>query len=319
MVATQSRCGSRAGGKITLLGEHAVVYGEPAVAVGLDRGATATATPVSKGPSRLRVRAWNIDVSAARPTTDIARAFRLLLDAARTSGFFLVDIETELAPGAGLGCSAAVAVAVARALDPRADDEAVEERAMAWERVFHGNPSGVDAAVAARGGCVFFQRGRPIESLSVARPLFLCAGSTGLVSSTRAMVESVARLCEVHPTSTGAVLRDIGALARRGRVAIETGDLPALGRLMNDNHALLGGLGVSTAKIEDLCAAARGAGALGAKLTGAGGGGNVIALAAGVVEAKAVLDAWLASGHGGFLATVPAAPELARAAGGDTS
>jgi mevalonate kinase len=313
MIATQSRRGSRAWGKIILLGEHAVAYGEPAVAVGLDRGATATAVRLPKGPSRLRVPAWNIDVSAEEPTTDLARAFRSLLGAARTRKSFLVDVETELPPGAGLGCSAAVGVAVARALDPRANDDAVEERVVAWECVFHGNASGVDAAVAARGGCLLFHQGRPIEVLRAARSLLLCAGSTGVVSSTRAMVESVARLQEVHPTSTGAVLRDIGALARRGRVAIEAGDLPALGGLMNDNHALLGGLGVSTAKIEDLCAAARRAGALGAKLTGAGGGGNVIALAAGAVEAQAVLDAWLASGHAGFLTTVPAARAAAGA------
>ena len=150
-------------GKVILLGEHAVVYGVPALAVGIDRGARATASPLPPGPSRLRVRGWNIAVRDNEDGHDLARAFRALLDCVRDDVPSLgpkdVEVEADLPPGGGLGCSAAMGVAIARAIDPAASEDAVQERAMAWERVFHGNPSGVDAAVSARGGCAFFRKG----------------------------------------------------------------------------------------------------------------------------------------------------------------
>src|SRR5579864_753030 len=158
-------------GKVILLGEHAVVYGVPAIAVGIDRGARARATPMTAGPSRLHIRGWNIDVSEQESGSDLARGFRALLDTVRASALALspmaVDVEADLPPGAGLGCSAAVGVAIARAIDPQAPEAALQERAMAWERVFHGNPSGVDTAVAARGGCIFFRRGASIEPVPI--------------------------------------------------------------------------------------------------------------------------------------------------------
>ncbi len=298
----------RACGKVILLGEHAVVYGVPAIAVGIDRGARAQATPIGSAPSRLHVTGWNIDLNENDAEHDLGRAFRSMLDAVRTQqpslGPQSVEVEADLPPGGGLGCSAAMGVAIARALDPAATEEHLQERAMAWERVFHGNPSGVDAAVAARGGCVFFRRGEPLESVRARGTLHLCIGSTGTASSTKSMVDAVAKLRARRPDIVEGSFDAVRQLVQSARAAIVSGDRFALGRLMDLNQTLLSALFVSTPDIEKMCTAARGAGALGAKLTGAGGGGSVVALVASAVSGEGVLQAWRRDGFSGFVTSV---------------
>ena len=298
-------------GKVILVGEHAVVYGLPAIAVAIDRGVRARAVRLDAGPSRLVVRGWNLVVREDDEQHDLARAFRSLLQATRddprASPSFDVETETDLPPGGGLGCSAAMGVAIARAVDPAVTGDALQRRAMAWERVFHGNPSGVDAAVSAEGGCVFFRKGEALERVRVRGSLHLCIGHTGIASSTKAMVEAVARTRARRPAEVAKSFEGIRALVHDARVAIEAGDRVALGRLMDDNQVLLGGLFVSSPEIERLCRLARDKGALGAKLTGAGGGGSVAALVPTLAVGEAVVDAWRADGFEGFAAHV--APE----------
>lgn len=302
-------------GKVILLGEHAVVYGIPAIAVGIDCGARARAAPLEAGPSRLHVCGWNIRVDEAAgpraPSPDLGGAFRALLDAVRADAPSLgpqsVEVEANLPPGGGLGCSAAMGVAIARAVDPGVSHDAVQKRAMAWERVFHGNPSGIDAAVAARGGCVFFKRANGLERVSARGTLHLCIGSSGSASSTKSMVDAVAELRVRRPDVVAQSFESVGTLVESARVAIEEGDTFEVGRLMSLNQLLLGGLLVSTPEIERMCSLARGAGALGAKLTGAGGGGSVVALVSSETASEAVLAAWQREGFEGFATSV--APE----------
>jgi mevalonate kinase len=295
-------------GKAILLGEHAVVYGVPALAVGIDRGARARSAALGAGPSRLHVMGWNITVREEQTDHDLARAFRALLEAARQYVPDLepqsVEVDASLPPGGGLGCSAAIGVAIARALVPHGDADAIQAQATAWERVFHGNPSGVDAAVAARGGCVLFRRGESIEPVRVRGALQLCIGNTGVASSTKSMVDGVARLRERRRELVDKSFEAVGTLVANARLAIEAGDRVALGRLMDLNQMLLGGLFVSTPEVERMCAMARAAGALGAKLTGAGGGGCVLALVATQTVADAVLASWKAEGLEGFATSV---------------
>ncbi len=320
--------GTRTGtacGKVILLGEHAVVYGVPALAVGIDRGARATCTPLRTGPSRLRVRGWDVEVSEDDTNHDLGRAFAALLGAVRAEAsepvHVVVEVEADLPPGGGLGCSAAVGVAVARAVVGDPPEHRLDAFVGAWERVFHGNPSGVDAAVCARGGCVLFQRREGFASLEpvhVGGGLTLCVGNTGAASSTKTMVESVARLAERRPAVVRKAWEGIGALVRNARLAVEAGDRWSLGRLMDLNQMLLSGLFLSTPEIEAMCDAARGASALGAKLTGAGGGGSVVALVNGVSGAERVLEAWRKEGFTGFATRVGstvAEQPLARASG----
>lgn len=279
---------ARANGKVILLGEHAVVYGVPALAAGIERGARASAVPSQRATLRLGAREI-----ASGDGSELARALDALL-ARLALGPHSVEVELDLPAGAGLGASAAIGVAIARAvLEARGEpdgNERVLAAADGWERVFHGNPSGIDAAAAASAGCLMYSRADGVRELPVGRELSLVVALAGPPASTREMVEGVARLRERRAELVDKTMAGIAALVQNARVAIETGDLAGLGRLMDLNQMLLSGLFLSTEGIERACSIAREAGALGAKLTGSGGGGAVIALTAG--DATPVLAAF---------------------------
>ncbi len=313
----------RALGKVILTGEHAVVYGIPAIAVGIDTGAWAEACPAAE--STLYVRGWDITVREAIPKTAedranepaLAHAFRNILEETRArqrangttvTSHVSVVAEADLPPGGGLGCSAAIGVAVARALEPRASADEIAGRVMAWEGVFHGNPSGIDAAVSASGGCVYFRRGKPMERVSLKSPLILAVGNTGIASSTKTMVGVVARQHDQKRETTERAFEGIRVLVENARHAITAGDLAALGKLLDLNQMLLSGLFVSSEEIERMCGSARDDGALGAKLTGAGGGGSVVALAPSAETAARIVATWRKDGFSGFVTTVGQAP-----------
>lgn len=329
-----------ASGKVILLGEHLVVYGAPALASGIDRGARAEAELLPEGsPSELALAGeiFRADPDAADKR---AQAFARLLAEGITPPPLRVTAESDLPPGGGLGSSAALGVAIGRAITalthrapsvhpaspqtasppaspPDAAGEALAantealRRAEAWERVFHGRPSGIDTAAAATGGCLRYMRKGGITQMSSVAPgrdLVLCVGLSGEHASTEAMVAGVARLRDRHPDAFERTLAGVTSLVENAALALEDGDLPAVGKLMDLNQMLLAGLMVSTENLEVLCSTAREAGALGAKLTGAGGGGAVIALVGeaepdpALDEAKAarVLAAWKQKGFDGF-------------------
>ncbi|MFW6051137.1 MAG: mevalonate kinase [Myxococcota bacterium] len=284
-------------GKLILLGEHGVVYGRPALAASVARGVTATARPADG--DRLEVRPWGVSVSPDAPSeAPLARAFRAALDLyeGESRPPLHVDAEVALPGGAGLGCSAALGVAVIGAIDerlgrPRAP-AALAEAAMAWERVFHGNPSGIDAAMAAgQAGIAVYRRGEPLEPVVPRTPPCLVVGHSGEPGSTAAMVAEVARQHARAPERMEQIFDAMASLVRNGRIALEAGDVRSLGRLMDLNQALLSSVLVSTSRLEELCVAARQAGALGAKLTGGGGGGCMIALVENESAAEPVLEA----------------------------
>lgn len=310
-------------GKVILLGEHAVVYGVPALAAGIDRGARAEATlgPES-APSTLSLGGQTIVANTDSPQ-DLERAFAALLGDGCPP--ITASAQSDLPPGGGLGSSAAIGVALARCVEElTAHGDAgrrarVFDRALAWERIFHGNPSGIDTHAAANGGIFRFVRGEPAIPVHLADDLWLCVGLSGSGASTRSMVEGLARLFDRKPDLKARTIDAIRALVSNAALAIEAGDIEGLGKLMDLNHMVLAGLFLSTEALERLCHLARTSGALGAKLTGSGGGGSVIALVPppeagekgpGAV-ATSVLAAWRQAGFDGFVTRI-AAPRDAR-------
>ena len=284
----------RASGKVILLGEHAVVHGVTAIAAGIDRGATATATTSAQN-------ALSLNGEPLASSSDLVRALGEVQEdlGAPPSD---VAITLEVPAGAGLGASAAMGVATVRALAQLYALDLSEQRlfrvAQTWERVFHGNPSGVDVAAAQHPRPIRFSKVTEPEPLLIKKPLRLLIAQAGPPASTKRMVEDVARLKSRNPTQFDKTLEAIAALVENATLLLRSGDLSAVGKLLDLNHMLLAGWMLSTKDLENACRLARSAGALGAKLTGAGGGGCVIALAGEAhdedAEARArdILGAW---------------------------
>ncbi len=304
-------------GKLILLGEHAVVWGAPALAVAIKREVRASAQRGTEGGQ------W-LDMLGSRHRADhrgadgIARAFAALLAAAATGGDLSIELTGELPAGVGLGFSAAAGVAIARSLGglgPALAAEQVQACAMAWERVFHGNPSGVDVAAAMGAGVIRFTRADGPAALATEAPLVLCVGLTGVRSATKDMVARVAALRDREPELVGRTVEQIGELVDRAVDALNRADWVTLGSLMDQNQAQLERLEVSNGTLAGLCACAREAGALGAKLTGAGGGGAVVALSGTGFTGRQVGDqvvaAWREQGWDGFVTGVarPGGPD----------
>lgn len=272
-------------GKVILFGEHAVVHGTPAIAAGIEKAARATATLSTSEKSTLRIGNREV-IADATGSDDLGRAFYALLHVSPALPALNVEAHSDLPAGGGLGSSAALAVAIARAgqkfaeTNPADADRLVLERSSAWERVFHGNPSGIDAMAACRGGIFRYTRADGAKPLRPSKDIVLCVGFSGTPSSTKEMVEMIAARLTKDPQIVKGSMAAIQSIVDAATSAIEAGDHAALGKLMNMNQLVLSGLMVSTSELEELCALARDNGALGAKLTGGGGGGSMIALVA---------------------------------------
>ncbi len=302
----------RASGKVILFGEHAVVYGVPGVAAGIDRGALATATVTGGLGSVLTLGGQRFTDGGEE---DLARAFSALLAIADPGVKLEVDARADIPPGGGLGCSAALGVAVARAVEAASGGHGdvigrVAARATAWEGVFHGNPSGIDTAAAIAGSFLWFERGIGTSLIASPSDVWIAIGYSGASASTKTMVEGIARIKEKNPPLFEKFLEGVRSISNNAKLAIDAGDAHALGKLMDMNQMLLAGVMLSTEPIEAMIASARQGGAFGAKLTGSGGGGSVIALGGmcprgqqgsdAEVLAKRIAESWSAAGYPSF-------------------
>ncbi len=278
---------SSAPGKAILFGEHAVVYERPAIAVPVMQvRATATVEPAPPG-SGLTLVASDLGKSIAlataprdEPLAAAARSTLAHLSAPEPDATLAISSTIPIA--SGLGSGAAVSTALVRGLASFLGHtlEPAEVSALVFEveKIHHGTPSGIDNTVIAYEQPVYFVLGRPVERLTVGAPFTLLIGDTGKLSPTKKVVRSVRRVWRRELARYDALFDQVGDITDQARRAIETGDIDALGPLMDENHALLIELGVSSSQLNELVETARFAGALGAKLSGAGRGGNMIAL-----------------------------------------
>jgi len=278
-------------GKIILFGEHAVVHGQPAIAVPLAAvQATASVEPAPPGSGLLIEApavggALRLPDAAPGPLYDaLGYPAELVLDALRLPPPDLrLAVRSTIPIAAGLGSGAALAAAIMRALAQACErplpDDVLNALVYEVERRHHGNPSGIDNTVIVYETPVYFVRGAPVETFRIARPFTLVVADTGVSSPTRAAVADVDALYRAQPDRIEAIFARIGALTNEARAALERGAVEALGPLLDENHALLQTLSVSSDRLDALCEAARAGGAWGAKLSGSGRGGNIIALA----------------------------------------
>lgn len=313
-------------GKVILFGEHAVVHGQPAIACTLDRGIRVAVSvgDVDDGPV-LRSQNGSLPTRCKPDRAGVVgegperlrQALALLEELADEGDRALVrrlhfSVDGAIPAGAGLGSSAALAVALLRGvhqvLGTPIDDDTLVARAFALEKVFHGNPSGVDHTTIVRGGVVLYEKAVGAATgaatpLLLPRPLRLAVGVAGPHAGTANAVGALRERMRRHEAAYARVFDGIGALAREAREHLEGGRYAAVGELMDLNQGYVNALGVSTPAIEALCAIARERGALGAKLSGAGGGGAVIALVDD--DPEPIRRAFAAAGYSAFTAVVP--------------
>lgn len=274
-------------GKIILFGEHAVVYGRPALAVPVTQ-VQASVEVMDSADAETWIEAPDISLhttfSALAPTHPLRSVIENVCAALNIAPFppLHITIHSSIPVASGMGSGAAVSVALIRALasyfrHPLPADE-VNALAYETEKLHHGTPSGIDNTVISYAKPVYFVRGQPIQAFNVARPFSLVIADTGIAAPTRESVGDVRKLWEADKALWEAVFEQVGEIVRAAKNAIETGATDSLGPLMDANHALLQQMTVSSPELDRLVLAAKTSGALGAKLSGGGRGGNMLAL-----------------------------------------
>jgi len=279
-------------GKAILFGEHFVVHGVPGIVSAIDLTTNAEVKRIGEGITVEDERKGAKGYTEKKRTQQKESIERML----ETMGIDLEKRSFEIwlggnLPGfSGIGASAASSVAIARAiaeeLEMKLSDERINEIAYEAEKAYAGTPSGIDNTAATYGGLIWFRRNLSggsniIERLSIRAPVEIVVGNTGVVANTKEMVAGVAKRKKGNPEKYDSLLSQAERLAFEARKALEDFDLRTVGKLMDKNHGLLQEIEVSCEELDYLVDLAREEGAFGAKLTGGGGGGCMVALTPG--------------------------------------
>ena len=289
-------------GKIILFGEHAVVYGKPAIAIPVSgMRATAWSEPNENG---LIINA--LDLNEKFELQNTSNQFSILAQTILSQNKqnepnLTINLSSKLPQGSGMGSSAATATAVCRALSNHLgvdlDANQVSELVFNAEKIVHGTPSGIDNTVVAYEMPVYFVKGKKPKTFIPGRRFYLVIGDTGIEASTKKTVENVRKAWEKEPELMEGYFSEIEIVTEKGKIAIEQGKTELVGEIMNKNHELLNSIGVGHKKLELLVDIVNKAGALGAKLTGGGGGGNMVALAKNVEDQQYIHDKITEAGY----------------------
>ena len=274
-------------GKIILFGEHAVVYKRPALAVPVNQVKVEVDVSESHQPG-VQIHAPGIgltsDLASLPSDHPIGSVILKAIQALGVSPLpdISLTIESTIPVAAGLGSGAAVSVAIIRALStffcrPLIDDQ-INELVYEIEKLHHGTPSGIDNTVITYNMPVYYLKEKPIETFKPGKPFTIVIGDTGIPAPTKESVGDVRRLWLRDQPRFEAFFDEIAQISTMARHFIESGRPELLGELMDHNHEFLQQLTVSSPELDTLVDAARQAGARGAKLSGGGRGGNMIAL-----------------------------------------
>ena len=300
--------------KIILFGEHFVVYNGPAVLASIDRRITVEAKKGRDGKVTIRsdIAAGEFDGSTfkliegsnARASLEpIYFAAKQALAARKQQAGLEIDIVSDIPYGVGLGSSAASLVATIAAVESllgKADRKKVCESAIEAERIIHKNSSGADCYVSTFGGLIHYSKGQEFKKIEAKAKLFLVIGDTGIKHNTGELVSSVRKLKEANQMAFAGLMSQSKDICNQALAALNNGNVDHLGMLMNENQLLLERLGVSHEKADELVDIARRAGAVGAKITGAGGGGAIIALASSKEDSEEIAAGIKGVGYGAF-------------------
>lgn len=277
-------------GKAILFNEHFVVYGVPAIVSAIGKYTIAKVRSIDQAGWKLndnRSATPNYKEDKIEQQKDsINRIIRKMnIDLSKKG--IEITLDGTLYCASGIGASAASCVAIARALSEHYNmnlsDEEINEIAYEGEKAYHGNPSGIDNTASTFGGLIWFERGEKnvIDRINLQNPVEIVMGNSGKVANTSAAVAGVRERKEKYPEKYDEIFARAENIAYLAKAALKDEDYQELGKLMNENHKLLQQIEVSSKELDFLVKLARDAGALGAKLTGGGLGGNIIALTPG--------------------------------------
>lgn len=280
---------TRAYGKLILLGEHAVVYGKPAIAVPLGAVYVDVDAEANTAGSGITVSApnWaqpNLPLAEISNMPAITKPIELALRHLdiETSPDVNLHIRSTIPIASGFGSGAALASALIQSmidfLGQSISKDALNHLVYEVEKIHHGTPSGIDNSVIVYEQPIYFVRDQILQPFSVGRDFHLLVAHVGHATPTYETVSDVRKLYEAKPERIGLILDHIGQIVEDARALLERGEHNGLGAMMNQNHEWLRQLTVSDESLDHLCQVARENGAWGAKLSGGGRGGNLIAL-----------------------------------------